>query len=91
MISRKEGTTISDAYRFIDDFQEIVEKMTKEDKKIQINGFLIFTPKIHEQKELLSPLTKQTHIIPKRRVVVVTVGKHFKESLQNGLNKVTEQ
>ena len=44
-ISRQLGLTIADVSRIIDIFQYEVEDAIKNNKKVQLNGFLILTPK----------------------------------------------
>ena len=87
MIASKEGIIISDALSFIDTFEEAIVKSVKEEKKVQLNDFLSFSPQIKEEKRMISALDKKEYIIPKKRVVLVTVGKGFKESIQEGLTK----
>ena len=87
MIASKEGIIISDALSFIDTFEEAIVKSVKEEKKVQLNDFLSFSPQIKEEKRMVSALDKKEYIIPRKRVVLVTVGKGFKESIQEGLSK----
>ena len=88
MIANKEGIIISEALSFIDTFEEAIIKSVKEEKKVQLNDFLSFTPEIKEEKRMISALDKKEYIIPRKRVVLVSVGKGFKETIQEGLTKV---
>ena len=87
MIANKEGLIIDDALSFINAFEESIKTSIQQDKKVQMNDFLTFTPEINEEKKIVSPLDKKEYIIPKRRVVAITVGKGFKEFIQKGLVK----
>ena len=87
MIANKEGVIIEEALSFIDSFQEAIERAIKENKKVQLNDFLSFTPEIKEEKRIISALDKKEYLVPRRRVVTVTVGKGFKESVQEGMVK----
>ena len=85
MVANKEGVLVSDAMSFIDTFEEAIIDSVKKDKKVQLNDFLSLTPEIKEEKRMISALDKKEYIVPKRRVVVVSVGKGFKETIQEGL------
>lgn len=87
MISNKEGIIISEAMSLIDTFEESIISSLQEDKKVQLNDFLSFKPKILEAKKIVSPLDKKEYDIPKKRTVVITIGKGFKTKLQKGLEK----
>ena len=87
MIANKEGIIISEALSFIDTFEEVIVKSVKEEKKVQLNDFLSFTPEIKEEKRMVSALDKKEYVIPRKRVVLVSVGKGFKEAIQEGLTK----
>lgn len=85
MVANKEGVLVSDAMSFIDTFEEAIIDSVKKDKKVQLNDFLSLTPEIKKEKRMISALDKKEYIVPKRRVVVVSVGKGFKETIQEGL------
>lgn len=87
MIANKEGIIIDDALSFINAFEDAIKTSIQQDKKVQMNDFLTFTPAINEEKKIVSPLDKKEYLVPKRRVVAVTVGKGFKEFIQKGLTK----
>lgn len=87
MVANKEGVLVSDAMSFIDTFEEAIIDSVKKDKKVQLNDFLSLTPEIKEEKRMISALDKKEYIVPKRRVVVVSVGKGFKETIQEGLKQ----
>ena len=77
-IERRMGLTISDVMQIINIFEDEIISSIKEYKKVQLNGFLIFTPKNVEGMTLRSPLdNKDYHIKPKRTVDVRLV-KYFK-------------
>lgn len=86
MIGGKIGVRVDEASAFISAFEEAVVTSINQDKRVQLNDFLTLTPSINEEKKIVSPLDKKEYFIPKRRVVAVTVGKGFKEFIQQGLN-----
>ena len=82
-IARRMGLTISDALQIINVFEDEIITSIKENKKVQLNGFLIFTPKNVEGMKIVSPLDKKEYYIKPKRTVDVRVGKYFKESIKN--------
>ena len=91
MISNREGIIISEALSLIDTFEESIISSLQEGKKVQLNDFLSFTPTVLESKKMISPLDKKEYIVPKRKVVSISVGKGFKEKLQVNLPKDKEK
>ena len=83
-ISRQLGLTIADVSRIIDIFQYEVEDAIKNNKKVQLNGFLILTPKNVEGKVIVSPLDKKEYTIEAHRSVEVKVGKEFRDYIKDG-------
>ena len=49
-IARQMGLTIVDVMKIINIFEEEIIEAIKNNKKVQLNGFLIFTPKNIEEK-----------------------------------------
>ena len=82
-IARRMGLTISDVMQIITIFEDEIITAIKENKKVQLNGFLIFTPRDVEGMTITSPLDKKEYHIKAKRVVDVRVGKYFKESIKN--------
>ena len=87
-IARRMGLTISDVMQIITIFEDEIITAIKENKKVQLNGFLIFTPRDVEGMTLTSPLDKKEYHIKAKRVVDVRVGKYFKESIKNSYSPV---
>lgn len=87
-IARRMGLTISDVMQIITIFEDEIITAIKENKKVQLNGFLIFTPRDVEGMTLTSPLDKKEYHIKAKRVVDVRVGKYFKESIKNSYTPV---
>ena len=83
-ISRQLGLTIADVSRIIDIFQYEVEDAIKNNKKVQLNGFLILTPKNVEGRVIVSPLDKKEYTIEAHRSVEVKVGKEFRDYIKDG-------
>ena len=83
-ISRQLGLTIADVSRIIDIFQYEVEDAIKNNKKVQLNGFLILTPKNVEGKVIVSPLDKKEYTIEAHRSVEIKVGKEFRDYIKDG-------
>ena len=82
-IARRMGLTISDTLQIINIFEDEIINSIKENKKVQLNGFLIFTPKNVDGMKIVSPLDKKEYYIKPKRTVDVRVGKYFKESIKN--------
>lgn len=82
-ISRRMGLTISDVMQIITIFEDEIITAIKDNKKVQLNGFLIFTPRNVEGMTLTSPLDNKEYHVKAKRVVDVRVGKYFKESIKN--------
>lgn len=87
-IARRMGLTISDVMQIITIFEDEIITAIKENKKVQLNGFLIFTPRDVEGMTLTSPLDNKEYHIKAKRVVDVRVGKYFKESIKNSYTPV---
>ena len=90
-IARRMGLTISDVMQIITIFEDEIITAIKENKKVQLNGFLIFTPRDVEGMTLTSPLDKKEYHIKAKRVVDVRVGKYFKESIKNSYSSELEE
>ena len=90
-IARRMGLTISDVMQIITIFEEEIITAIKENKKVQLNGFLIFTPRNVEGMTLTSPLDKKEYHVKAKRVVDVRVGKYFKESIKNSYSPVVAE
>lgn len=82
-IARKMCLTILDAMKIIDTFEEEIIESIKNNKKVQLNGFLIFTPKNVEGKTIISPLDHKEYKIEPKRTVEVRVGKYFKDTIKD--------
>lgn len=82
-IAHRVGLTITDVMHIIDIMQEEVITSIKENKKVQLNGFLVFMPRDVESITIVSPLDKKEYIVPAKRVVDVRVGKNFKDSIKD--------
>lgn len=82
-IARRMGLTISDVLQIINIFEDEIITAIKEKKKVQLNGFLIFTPRDVEGMTLTSPLDNKEYHIKAKRVVDVRVGKYFKDSIKD--------
>lgn len=82
-IARRMGLTIVDVMKIIDILQDEVISAIKENKKVQLNGFLIFTPQNVEGRTLVSPLDKKEYVIPAKRTVEIRVGKFFKNEIKD--------
>lgn len=82
-IARRVGLTIMDIMKIVDIFQDEVVTAIKENKKVQINGFLVFQPQNVEGKTILSALDKKEYTLPPKRTVSVKVGKLFRESIKD--------
>lgn len=82
-IARRMGLTISDVMQIITIFEDEIITAIKDNKKVQLNGFLIFTPRNVEGMTLTSPLDNKEYHVKAKRVVDVRVGKYFKESIKN--------
>ena len=89
-IAIKMGLTIPDVTRMIDLLQEEIQNCIKENKRVQINGFLIFTPKNVKAKRMRSALDNKEYDVPARRDVFVAVGKQFKEYIKDGYTEAGE-
>ena len=85
-IARRMCLTIAETIKIIDIFEDEIIKAIKDNKKVQLNGFLVFNPKNVEGSTLVSPLDKKEYIIKPKRTVEVRVGKCFKESIKNSYN-----
>lgn len=85
-IARRMCLTIAETIKIIDIFEDEIIKAIKDNKKVQLNGFLVFNPKNVEGSTLVSPLDKKEYIIKPKRTVEVRVGKGFKESIKNSYN-----
>ena len=81
-IARKMGLTISDVMQIISIFQEEIIEAIKENKKVQLNGFLIFIPRDVKGSTITSPLDNKEYEIKPKRVVDVRVGKFFKDEIK---------
>lgn len=90
-IARRMGLTISDVLQLIDIFEDEIIEAIKENKKVQLNGFLIFTPKNVPASTIISPLDKKEYQIKAKRVVDVKVGKFFKESIKDSYFEEKEE
>ena len=90
-ISHQMSLTISDVTRMIDLFQLEIENCIRDNKRVQINGFLIFTPKNIEAKKLISPIDGKEYFVCARRDVSVSVGKDFKEYIKDAYTGKVEQ
>ena len=90
-IARRMGLTIVDVMQIINIFEDEIITSIKENKKVQLNGFLIFTPKNVEGMTLVSPLDKKEYHIKPKRVVEVRVGKYFKEAIKESYAPVVEE
>ena len=82
-IAHRMGLTITDVMEIIDIMQDEIVESIKENKKVQLNGFLIFMPRDVESITIISPLDKKEYIVPAKRVVDVRVGKNFKDAIKN--------
>lgn len=82
-IGRRLGLTIAEVMKIIDIFQDEVIEAIKNNKKVQLNGFLVFIPKDVEGRKLISPLDKKEYIVDPKRTVEVRVGKYFKETIKD--------
>ena len=58
-----------------------------DNKKVQLNDFLTFTPDTLNEKKIVSPLDKKEYVVPRKRVVRISIGKGFKQLIQEGLEK----
>lgn len=83
-VSRQLGLTIADVSRIIDIFQYEIEDAIKNNKKVQLNGFLVLTPKNVPAKVIVSPLDKKEYKIDAHRSVEIKVGKEFRDYIKNG-------
>ena len=61
-IGRRLGLTISDVMKIIDIFEDEIIEAIKNNKKVQLNGFLIFTPKDIEGRTITSPLDNPVEV-----------------------------
>nr|YP_010713653.1 DNA-binding protein Hu-like protein [Galdieria phlegrea]UNJ16213.1 DNA-binding protein Hu-like protein [Galdieria sp.]WDA99545.1 DNA-binding protein Hu-like protein [Galdieria sulphuraria]WDA99735.1 DNA-binding protein Hu-like protein [Galdieria phlegrea] len=64
-------------------FTDIVREKVNEGKKVTIVGFGTFKAKYRKPKAVRNPRTEKRMIIPASRVPVFTVGKLFKEEVNN--------
>ena len=87
-IGRRLGLTISDVMKIIDIFEDEIIDAIKNNKKVQLNGFLIFTPKDIEGRTITSPLDNKEYVVDPKRTVDVRVGKYFKESIKESYKPV---
>ena len=87
-IGRRIGLTISDVMKIIDIFEDEIIDAIKNNKKVQLNGFLIFTPKDIEGRTITSPLDNKEYVVDPKRTVDVRVGKYFKESIKESYKPV---
>ena len=87
-IGRRLGLTISDVMKIIDIFEDEIIEAIKNNKKVQLNGFLIFTPKDIEGRTITSPLDNKEYVVEPKRTVDVRVGKYFKESIKESYKPV---
>lgn len=85
-IGRRVGMTIVDIMKIIDIFQNEIIESIKKNKKVQLNGFLIFTPKDIEGRTIVSPLDGKEYIVDPKRIVDVRVGKYFKDTIKTSCN-----
>ena len=90
-IARRMGLTISDVMQIINIFEDEIITSIKENKKVQLNGFLIFTPRNVEGMTLTSPLDNKEYHVKAKRTVDVRVGKYFKEAIKNSYKPVEEE
>ena len=87
-IGRRLGLTISDVMKIIDIFEDEIIEAIKNNKKVQLNGFLIFTPKDIEGRTITSPLDNKEYVVDPKRTVDVRVGKYFKDSIKESYKPV---
>lgn len=87
IVANRQCITISEATSLIDSVEDVIVTSVKNNKKVQLNDFLTFTPDVLEEKKIVSPLDKKEYIVPRKRVVKITVGKGFKKAIQEGLEK----
>ena len=80
-IARRIGLTITDVINIIDIFEDEIINSIKQNKKVQLNGFLVFEPRNVEGGKFYSALDKKEYEINPKRIVLVRVGKYFKESI----------
>jgi len=89
-IARRMGMPIIDVIQMIDIFEDEIITSVKENKKVQLNGFLIFMPKNVGKSKIISALDHKEYEIPARRTVDVRVGKYFKDSIKDAYTEVEE-
>ena len=87
-IARRMGMPIIDVIQMIDIFEDEIITSVKENKKGQLNGFLIFMPKNVGKSKIISALDHKEYEIPARRTVDVRVGKYFKDSIKVAYTEV---
>ena len=80
-IARRIGLTITDVINIIDIFEDEIINSIKQNKKVQLNGFLVFEPRNVEGGKFYSALDKKEYEMKPKRIVLVRVGKYFKESI----------
>lgn len=86
-IANRQCITISEALSLIDAYQSGIINAIKDNKKVQLNDFLTFTPDTLNEKKIVSPLDKKEYVVPRKRVVRISIGKGFKQLIQEGLEK----
>ncbi len=80
-ISKSTGLLLKDVEEVIKLEQQLNIKYLKKGYKVMKNDYLIFEPKVVNQKEWVSPLDGKTHLIAKHVAVSIRLGKAFKEQL----------
>lgn len=90
-ISLRMGLTIADSMRIIDIFSEEIVESIKQNKKVQLNGFLVFDPRDVEGRTIISPLDNKKYEVPPKRVVDVRVGKLFKDAIKDSYIRIKEE
>jgi nucleoid DNA-binding protein len=73
--------TINDILEIINAEQEVTINFLKKGKRVIKRNYLILTPRELPGKELHSPLSGKTHVVPPKKTVSVRLGKKLKDSL----------
>jgi len=82
-LAKKAKITKKLANQVITLFTDIVREKVNEGEKVTLVGFGTFKAKYRKPKAVRNPRTEKRMIIPASRVPVFTVGKLFKEEVNN--------
>lgn len=81
-ISKKAGSSKSDAQKFFDAFTEVVTSELKQGRDVQITGFGKFYVQKRDARQGINPQTRQKMNIPASKVPKFTAGNALKDAIK---------